>query len=166
MEKRLNSKSTVLFIVNRILSLAAICLFYQFLDGYYQEAWINLSFGVFDLFVVDILSGVFMGILLGWFLCDTISITGNKYMNIVLIVVLAILASYKIIFFTVGNMHGMEIIRSGSVGMILFDLGKIFQRVLGMCIFFMVYEKIKANLLKRKAPAPEEQVDERSEMNP
>lgn len=156
MEKRINYNPHILFLTNRILSFAAICFFYKVIDDYYQEAWINLSFGGYSYFAIEILVGIFMGVLLGWFLCDTISITGNKYMNVVLIIILAILASYKVIYFLSGNIHGMAILSSGSLSMILVDLAKYFQRGLGICIFLMAYGKIKAKFSHQEIPEHEE----------
>lgn len=141
MEKTVKHNIYILFITNRVLSLTSICFFYMIIDEWYEEQTKMLSWGPIQYSVADLFAGVILGILLGWFLCDSISITESKFMNIVLIIALVILATYKMMYFALGS---VGIITLDGISKIIFDLSKCFQMTLGTFIFLMIYKKAKA----------------------
>ncbi|MDD4378178.1 MAG: hypothetical protein PHH48_08590 [Eubacteriales bacterium] len=150
MEKRLNSSSYILFITNRVLSLIAIYFFCILVDKWHEEQVKMLSLGPIQYVAADLFVGIFLGILLGWFLCDSISIRKSKYMNTVVVIALVILATYKMTLLALGSLGIL------SVNMTVFKIVKYFQVTLGIFIFLMLYKKIKAKFLKQEAPKDEE----------
>lgn len=102
MERPATYSQYIIFIANRILSLVSLCVVYNIAAEWSEKEQMMLSLDGIQYLVVELLMYISFGLLLGWFLCDNVSVTANRRVNIILTIIFAVLMMYPLTYFAMG----------------------------------------------------------------
>ena len=147
MERPATYSQYIIFFANRILSLVSLCVVYNIAAEWSEKEQMMLSLDGIQYLVVELLMYISFGLLLGWFLCDNVSVTANRRVNIILTIIFAVLMMYPLTYFAMGYVGFPGI---SGLSLVLFKLAKYFQLAFGTFLFLILYKKLQERFLQQK----------------